>query len=301
MKKDVITVSVVTLNSEWGEKEKNLNRITGYIECAAKRGSDLIVFPEMALTSYDDIASTPKQDKMQTRLAEMIPGPSTDIIAELTKKYGIYVVMGMPERDKEDPMTIYNAAAVFSPDGLVGSYRKMHLPAPEPNWATRGDKPMMIDTPWGPIGISICYDSYCFPEMLRYYVAKGARLVINSTALAHCHGPNLGRASLEPNCYINGVFIASANLGGKDVDNYFWGGSSILGPSRKTWAPHYYAGMPFDAEGADEEALYTATIDLALANRALAQYNPAVDSPDFRPDKYVEMYSELLDMPPFKK
>jgi predicted amidohydrolase len=301
MIKDVLTLSVVTLNSEWGEKEKNLNRIAGYIECAANRGSDMIVFPEMALTSYDDIASTPKEEKMQTRLAETIPGQATGIIEELARTYGIYVFMGMPELDQNDMQTVYNSVAVFSPEGLAGSYRKMHLPAPEPNWATRGDKPMMIDTPWGPVGISICYDSYCFPEMLRYYVAKGARLVINCTALAHCHGPNLGRASLEPNSYINGVFIASANLGGLDVDNYFWGGSSILGPSRKTWTPHYYAGMPFNAEGADEEAMYTATIDLALATRALAQYNPAVDGPDFRPDKYVEMYSELLNMPPFKK
>lgn len=261
----------------------------------------MVVFPEMALTGYDDIATTPKEKKMQSQLAEIIPGPSTEEIAELAKKYNIYVFVGMPERDKDDSTTIYNSLAVFSPQGLEGSYRKMHLPAPEPNWATRGEKPMMIDTPWGPVGVSICYDSYCFPEMLRYYVAKGARLVINSTALAKCHGPNLGRASLEPNSYINGVFIASANLGGLDVNNYFWGGSSIIGPSRKTWAPHYYAGMPFNADGAEEEGMYTATIDLALATRALAKYNPAVGSPDFRPEKYVEMYTELMNMPEFKK
>ncbi|MGD8400794.1 MAG: carbon-nitrogen hydrolase family protein [Bacillota bacterium] len=301
MLKDVLTVSVVTFNAEWGEKEKNLNRIRGYIECAAKRGSDMIVFPEMVLTSYDDIAATPKPQKMQTRLAEEIPGPTTAEIAALTQKLGIYAFMGMPEKDKDHSDTIYNALAVFSPEGLVGSYRKMHLPSPEPSWATRGDKPLLVATPWGPVGVAICYDSYCFPEMLRYYVAKGARLVINSTALAHCHGRALGRASLEPNAFINGVFIASANLGGRDVDNYFWGGSSILGPSRKTWEPHYYAGMAFDAPGADEEAMYTATIDLALATRALAQFNPAVGSPDFRPEKYIAMYSELLKEPSFQK
>jgi hypothetical protein len=80
----------------------------------------------------------------------------------------------------------------------------------------------------------------------------------------------------------------------------FWGGSNIIGLSRKTWAPHYYAGMPFDAEGADEESMYSATIDLALAPRVLAQFNPAVGSPDFRPEKYIEMYSELLKEKPFK-
>jgi len=293
VKKDVLTVAVVTFNAAWGKKEQNLNRIEGYLESAAKRGADLVVFPEMSLTSYDDVAQAPKAEKMQTKQAEPIPGPSTDAIAALTRSLGLYAFVGMPERDQDDPTKIYNSAAIFSPEGVVGSYRKMHLPAPEPNWATRGDSPRLVDTPWGPVGVSICYDSYAFPEMLRYYVAKGARLVINCTAYAHVHGPNLARASLEPNAFINGVFIASANLGGKDVDNYFWGGSSIIGPSRKTWAPHYYAGMPFDADGADEETMYIATIDLALATRDLVQYNPSVGGTDFRPDKYADMYSEL--------
>ena len=54
MKKDIITVSTVTFNATWGDKAKNLNRIKGYIEAAAKKGSDFVVFPEMALTGYDD-------------------------------------------------------------------------------------------------------------------------------------------------------------------------------------------------------------------------------------------------------
>ena len=51
MDKDIMTIGVVTFNAFWGEKEKNLNRIKGYIEAGAKRGCDLMVFPEMALTS----------------------------------------------------------------------------------------------------------------------------------------------------------------------------------------------------------------------------------------------------------
>lgn len=103
----------------------------------------------------------------------------------------------MPERDPEDSSTIYNALAIFSPEALVGSYRKMHLPAPEPNWATRGDKPFILNTPWGPVGCAICYASYCFPELMRYYVSKGCRLYINSTALAKCYGKCLGTSTLE--------------------------------------------------------------------------------------------------------
>ena len=97
------------------------------------------------------------------------------------------------------------------------------------------------------------------------------------------------------------MFIASANLGGLDKVNYFWGGSSIIGPSAKTWEPHYYAGMPFTAEGADEEAMYTATIDLALATRFLYKHNPAVEGTDWRPDKYVEMFVDAMNDPSYGK
>lgn len=67
--KDIITVSTVTFNAKWGEKDKNLNRIMGYIEAAAKKGSDIVIFPEMALTGYDDEPEKPKAEKMQTLLA----------------------------------------------------------------------------------------------------------------------------------------------------------------------------------------------------------------------------------------
>lgn len=40
----------------------------------------------------------------------------------------------------------------------------------------------MFETPWGPVGIEICYDSYQFPELMRYYVSKGMRLYLNPTA-----------------------------------------------------------------------------------------------------------------------
>lgn len=290
---DVITLSVVNFNAVWGKKEINISRILGYIKAAAKKGADMVVFPEMALTGYDDIKEISPEKKMQTLMAETIPGPATEQIELLSKKYGLYVIMGMPEKD-EASGKIYNSLAVFSPSGLVGSYRKMHLPAPEPNWAERGENPFLLDTPWGPVGISICYDTYCFPEMTRYYAAKGARLCINSTALAKCHGEHLGTTTLEANVITNGIFVASANLCGLDVYNYFWGGSSIIGPSRATWAPYYFAGLPFTAENADEQEMYTATIDLSLSTRFLHKYNPDVGSPDFRPDKYIEMYSDLL-------
>jgi predicted amidohydrolase len=182
MYKDIITVSTVTFRPIWGNKAINLNRIKGYVEAAAKKGSDLILFPEMSLTGYDDEPDKPVEEKMQHKLAETVPGPSSQEVAELAKKLGLYVIFGMPIRDDKDPKTVYNGLAVITPTGEISSYHKLHLPAPEPNWATRGDKPYLLQTPWGPIGIGICYDTYSFPELMRYYVAKGARIYLNPTA-----------------------------------------------------------------------------------------------------------------------
>lgn len=296
--KHIITVSAVTFNAKWGKKDLNLSRILGYTEAAAKRGTDFIVFPEMALTGYDDEIDKPKPEKMQTLEAELIPGPSSEAVAAITKKYGIYAVFGMPERDSLDPSIIYNSVAICGPDGSIRSYRKMHLPYPEPHWATRGDHPCVIETEWGPIGISICYDSYHFPEMIRYEGARGARMHINCTALAQCHGRSQGTTTLECHVIENQMYIVSANLGGKDLYNDFWGGSSIMGPSRNTWEVHYYAGYPFTHPKALESDMVTATIDLTLATRDIFRANPLIDGKaDFRPDKYIEMFKEILEDP----
>ncbi|SEH43898.1 MULTISPECIES: carbon-nitrogen hydrolase family protein [Atopobiaceae] len=293
MYKDIITISTVAFHAEWGDKERNLNRILGYMEAAAKKGSDLLLLPEMALTSYDDEPDVPVAEKMQHKLAETVPGPTSEIVAAKAKELGLYVVFGMPIRDDEKSDVVYNGLAVFSPEGLVGSYHKIHLPAPEPNWATRGDKPFILDTPWGPVGIAICYDTYCFPELMDYYVAKGCRLYLNPTAVCHAHGEHLMDDTIHAQVIREGIFIASANLAGLDKDNWFWGGSSVLGPGKGTWDYHYYAGGPFVAPGSDEEAMYTATIDLSLATRFLYKHNPSVGGTDWRPDLYKKWFEEI--------
>jgi predicted amidohydrolase len=295
MVKDVLTLSVVTFHAKWGDKKTNLNRIIGNIEVAANQGSKLIVFPEMALTGYDDQSEKPLHNKMQFKEAETIPGPSSEIIEHAAQKYGMYVIVGMPERDSNDQDKLYNSLAIFSPQGLVGSYRKIHLPDPEPNWAIRGEKPFIMDTPWGPIGCSICYDNYAFPELRRYYAAMGCRLSINSTALAQCHGKYLGSTTLESGVLQDGIYIASSNLGGVDLFNKFWGGASVIGPGQETWEPYYYVGKRFTDPGANESKIYTVTIDLSLATRYPYVYNPKVGGPDWRPELYIKMLQNVLE------
>jgi len=292
--KDKINIAAVNFKTSWGNKQDNLERIKDNLIEAAGKGAELILFPEMALTGYDDVKETPRSEKMQTRLAELIPGPSTSELEQLIKELKVYAVIGMPERDEKDSSIIYNAQAAFGPEGFIGSYRKMHLPPPEPKWATRGEEPFLFETPWGPIGMAICYDIYTFPEMVRYYTAKGCRLILNSTAYAYTHGPLVGPRTLEAYVLINGVYIATANLVGEDLSNIFYGGSQILGPTDKSGNLCYYAGHSFADDRAADYAICSAEIDLSLARRMQFHINPKTGTRDFRPDKYIQMYKELL-------
>lgn len=294
--KEIITIGVVNFNAKWGKKNFNYERIVGYIEAASKRGVDFLIFPELCLTGYDDQKEVDKEQKMHVKLAESKYGEMVSQLLDIAKAHEIYVVLGMPEKNKKADNIIHNTALVVTSDHRSYTYRKIHLALDEPNWATPGQYPLLIDTPWGPIGIAICYDLYAFPELIRYYAAKGARLVINSTAYAKSRGAIKGRTTLESTVLMNGIYVATANLCGKDLVNEFWGGSSIIGPSRKMQEVHYYAGKPFgDTEG-EEEELYIATIDLALAERGIYEENNRLGRSDFRPNLYAGWYQELAQI-----
>jgi predicted amidohydrolase len=312
---DIISVAVINFRQVWGNKENNLARIKGYIRAAAKAGADLIVFPEMALNGYDDDEkAAEKSKKMQIREAELVNGPSCRAVSELTEQHGVYAVFGMAERDASDSSVVYNTALVCGPSGIIGTYRKIHPALAEQRWCTRGGEPFMFDTPWGPVAIGICYDTYNFHELMRYYAAAGARLYLNPTAI----GPG-GRhdwreyylAGLRQGVNSCEIFIASSNLTGTNIDweleggslgnvgdlgGGFGGGSMILGPGVGENV-HVYAG---DVNN-KEEGFLMATLDLTLATRRNFKIDPVKGCPDFRPDIYKKLNEKLLETPFWKQ
>lgn len=295
--KDILKISVVNFKSQWGNKEKNTQRIVEYIECAASEGSNMIVFPEMCLTGMADETEKPFHEKMQYRNAEKMDGTAVQLISKAAQNAGIYALIGMPYMDTDDSDKLYNAAGIFYPEGNVDIYKKIHIAqASELSWATKGNQPKMLDTPWGKIGIAICYDVYFFPELIRYYVAKGARMVINLTAYSKRYGLKQAIYPMATYVFTNQIYIAAANLCGLEKDGeYYYGGSCVIGPSNKPFDICYYAGIPFGEEGADEQQMFTTTIDLSLAERGLFQNNLIYDSPDFRADLYAKLYKEVAE------
>lgn len=310
--KDIVNVSVVNFHPFWGQKKKNLERIAEYVESEARKGSNIIVLPELSLTGYDDEETdgfglghgnqknVDKLQKMQYRDAETVPGPASTYIGEITKRFGVYAAFGMVERDKEHAEIIYNSAVVCGPDGVIGAYRKIHIPPGEMYWASEGNTPFLFDTPWGPVGVQICFDTYFFPEITRFYRAKGARLLLNCTALAGgdvVRYPMCSR-EVENSAYINTMFIASANLCGKDRYSSFLGGSSIIGPAAEWGDVHYYAGGGFHDKAFSHPGVFSASIDLTqteVSQHFLYRKNPVFHKPDLKPELYAGLYQALLE------
>ena len=287
-----IAVSVVNFHAKWGDKACNLKRMTEYIETIARIGSNVIVFPEMALTGYEYL----EEEQMQKKLAEPMTGNAINTIAKEARKNGVYVIFGMPELGENGK--IYNSAAVCGPNGFLGAYRKIHLPMNESLWATPGKTPFVFQTPWGPMGISICYDTYIFPEIMRYYKTKGVRLLINNTAAFFEGRQKIHMNSLMCNAATNNIYIASANLCGKEKSLEFYGRSNIVGPVRPNGEAQILAGKAFDETGIVSECVETAEFDMSTlpyhTYSHLFDRNEKVGTPDWRPELYIRMCDDLL-------
>ena len=296
---DILNVAVINFKPKHGDKESNLRRIKDFTVASAKRGADIILFPEMCLTGYDfyDDKDTDREKKLS--LAETIPGPSTLSLAEITRKYEVYVVYGMPQKHDSLPEVLYNSAAVIGPNGIVGAYKKIHPYGSENNWCVKGDAPFMFDTKWGPISIGICYDTYHFPELMRYYASNGSRLYLNPTAIINevtqeSSSTGSGSSSGFKEGYVpfltygvlsNHLFIASSNLVGYDNKTFFGGGSLIVGPKITPSGATYCTSYAGDVD-CNQEGVFIATIDLSLATRSIIQNNPLTGVPDYRKDLY---------------
>jgi 5-aminopentanamidase len=157
-----------------GDVEANRLKIVDRMRVATDNGAQLVIFPECALTGYcfDSFEEA-------AAFAEPIDGRSSEAIAEACRETGAYAVVGFIENDGSN---FYNAAMVVGPNGVVGSYRKVHLPfLGVDRFLKPGDRPFeILELPFGKIGVNICYDA-SFPEAARALKLLGAELIILPT------------------------------------------------------------------------------------------------------------------------
>jgi 5-aminopentanamidase len=214
-------VAVAQIDPQLGEKDRNLAMCFARMEEAAAAGAQLLVLPECAIPGYMFASG----DEALPH-AEEIPGPSTEALERECLRLGIHVVCGLLEREGD---ALRNAAVLVGPDGLIGSYRKTHLPfLGVDRFVVPGDSLPVFDTPLGRIGIEICYDLR-FPEVTRALALQGADLVAHPTNF-----PMAAKIQTElitvARAAENRVYLLTANRCGQERWAEFCGRSQIVDP-----------------------------------------------------------------------
>lgn len=276
-----LTVALTQLQPVMANKKINLDKAASYIEEAATKKADMIIFPELYLTGY----ACGEKPGLFYQLSEPIPGPATDTLVEYAKKYNLYIIMGMPEANTVYPGLIHNSAVLVGPEGVVGVFRKIHLPT----WEASGCKEILYGfTPgdeipvfelkqkWK-IGILICYDTW-FPEAARVAVLKGADLLITISA-----GPSKSEAGWhlvnQIRAMENTIFHVYSNIVGEE-----WGGLSFFGKAM-AFGPD---GKHIATGPKDKEAMFIATLN------ASDLYKARRDHPHLR-NRRPSAYREIPD------
>jgi predicted amidohydrolase len=231
------------------DKSTNLARILDSIDEAAARGVDVLVLPELALQGYIDFALAhgsaeyAAQRQYFIRSAEPIPGPATEAISRATRQHGMYVQVGMAE-SAVNGNVVFNSTALIGPDGLVGTYRKLHNQAEYPFFAP-GDGTPVFDLPAARVASMICYDMV-FPEVARAFAVQGADVALMSTAWpmqghdrrADYFGETmdlLARAS----AFVNQMWLVVSNHCEENAYSSkidYYGGSQIIDPTGRVVA-----------------------------------------------------------------
>jgi predicted amidohydrolase len=259
------------------EKERNLSVCIEGARKAAASGVKLVIFPETALPGY---CFASLQEAVP--VAETVPGPSTERLISLCRELNVYIIVGLLEKDGD---RYYNAAVFLGPKGVVGKYRKLHLPfLGIDRFVNHGNLPLAVyDTDIGKIGMGICYD-LAFPEQSRVMALEGAELIVNITAWpGTTTDPNFVRL-VHVRAYENAVNYVSVNRVGVERGWHFFGNSVAVDPAGRTMAQARQ----------NEEDVLLAEFDLSLSNRKHQIVVPGELEIDRVRDRRPEMYGEIV-------
>ena len=274
---DKIKIAAVQMDPKIMRNRENLDKVLHGARTAARNGADLIVFPECALPGY---VFTNREEAIP--FMETIPGPSTDKLAACCREFSIHAIVGLLEIDGEK---CFNAAVLVGPQGLVGKYRKNHLPfLGIDRFVDPGDKPFQIhQTPIGNIGMHICYDCN-FPESARVMTLLGADILALPTNWPEGRGI-IAKHIINARAYENKVHLVAVDRVGRERGTKFLGTSKIVDAGGDTLV---------QASSDDEEIIY-AEVSLAEAREKRIVFKPGEFELDFIGDRRPELYGQITE------
>jgi len=270
-------IAGVQMDIAIADVDRNLSRMTERLRETTANGARLTVFPECAVSGYCFTSLDEARPATQT-----IPGSATERMRAACAELGGYAIFGMLELAGEK---IFNAAVLVGPTGVIGSYRKVHLPYLGIDMFTsHGDRQFAVHNAGElKVGMTICYDA-SFPESARALAILGADLIVLPTNWppgSECTAAYvINTRALE-----NAVYFIAVNRVGSERSFDFIGRSRIVDPSGTTLA---------ESRGTGEEILY-AEVDPAMARRKHIIRVPGKHEIDRLADRRPEMYRVLVE------
>ncbi len=234
------------------------------------------------------------EDYENFKLAEPIPGVSTDALGKVAAECGVVIIASLFEKRAQG--LYHNTTAVLDADGsYLGKYRKMHIPDDpgfyEKFYFTPGDLGFTpIDTSVGRLGVLVCWDQW-YPEGARLMALAGAELLLYPTAIGWDPSDDQAEKTRQRDAWVlshrghavaNGLPVLSCNrvghepspLGASGID--FWGNSHVLGPQGE-----------FIAEAGTEPTLLLAEVDMQRSERVRRIW-------PFLRDRRIDAYGDLV-------
>lgn len=234
-----------------GQPQTNLDTVKTLAATAANQGVDMLVLPELWSTGYD-----------LEHAAQYATPVNQGIFAEtavLAHRHRLHIIGSCLSTIGEGQFG--NTAVFHTPTGqLLGVYHKVHLfrLMDEDQYLTAGDHLTVANTPWGIMGLAICYDLR-FPEIFRAYALSGAKIIILPAEWPY---PRLAhwQTLLRARAIENQLYVIACNRVGTSKNSTFFGHSCIIDP----WGEVV-------AEAGETEELITAEIDLTKVDEIRAK------------------------------
>ncbi|MBE1300055.1 MAG: acyltransferase [Alteromonadaceae bacterium] len=292
MSSNQLKVGLVQQAINDNDKATNWSASKTQLRTLAEEGCKLVLLQELHSTLY----FCQEENTDYFDLAEPIPGPATDYFGELAKELNVVLVTSLFER--RAPGLYHNTAVVFDGDkGLVGTYRKMHIPDDpgfyEKFYFTPGDvdgfKP--INTSVGNLGVLVCWDQW-YPEAARLMAMAGADILLYPTAIGWDKNdtPEEQKRQFDAwqtvqrgHAVANSLPVIVANRTGFEASPIagdpgidFWGQSFICGPQGEILAQ----------ASSDKEQNLTVTFDMKRCENVRRIW------PYFR-DRRIDAYSDI--------
>jgi len=286
------------------DKAKNLEKHMAFIDKAASKGADLVVFPEQSLMGY--LTNTMRIDRRDLAYypenAETVPdGESINQLIQRAREKKVYIAFGFTERSRDWPNILFNSTALLGPEGFIGVHRKVHQPRCEYHAFFPGDSWSVYDTTIGRLGLLICHDM-CFPEATRELALGGTEICLFPTAwplfstsseeevrnVEEDDGFRVYDILSKARAIENQFWFVTSNMMGQHGEHTYFGHSRIVAPDGK-----------IVAEVGFEEGLAIATVDakaeIVRHRSGMWMFNNLLK------ERHPETYSRIASQPSFHK